>query len=212
MAEAAQAFLASETGAGFKKINLIIQGPLNRLLGGMYDIGPIIDTVTWLSPWPDFYALGKYYGVAANSFKLISSAEKAILESSIEVCWRQQQQKNYSQAFTCYSESLDYLYRKATAADLNDVSLRPDNNDYSRVSSFFGSAEGKKLLNMSGRFDYRNGSLLVHSDLGADSTIKTNYFFKDFTDTKLLILTGEKDLIGYGQAIRQWLDSDFDFI
>jgi hypothetical protein len=95
---------------------------MTRLLAGMYDIGSSINSVAWLGPWPDFYSLGKYYGVGAAGFKLISTAEKAIVESSMEVCWKQRQAKNYSQAYSCYIDSLNYLARKAGSKDLNDVS------------------------------------------------------------------------------------------
>ncbi len=80
------------------------------------------------------------------------------------------------------------------------------------MQAYLSSEEARTLLQVSGRFESSGGSLQLNEDLGKEGTTPLTYFLKDFPESRLVVLGGERDLVGLGEAVRAWLDSELDFL
>lgn len=87
-------FLNSTDIGKSSSIHLVGEGTFIRSLPGLDDIDPL-KTIVHLSPWPDFYDIGKYYGVAGVDYKLLTNTERLTIEATFANCYNYQYKQKY---------------------------------------------------------------------------------------------------------------------
>lgn len=75
LTSALNTFFAQADIGKSQNVYLLAEGTFLRSLHGIGDIDPL-SGIVHVSPWMDFYQLGKYYGVAGVQNKIFSNVEK----------------------------------------------------------------------------------------------------------------------------------------
>lgn len=70
---AINAFISQAAIGKSQKIYLVGEGTFIRSVQGLDDIDPL-QAIVHIGPWPDFYALGRYYGVAGIDFSIFTNS------------------------------------------------------------------------------------------------------------------------------------------
>lgn len=216
LTKALNAFISGADIGKSKNIYLIGESTFLRSLIGLDDVDPL-QAIFHVSPWFDFYELGKYYGTGGLEMKIFTDIERITIESTFVNCFNQQRSSKFQEAHQCYDTTLNYIESKTKNINLMNVKLQSNLTDFLPMIQYYFSQSSVvtayKAPNQA-LFDSQSPWVQskIYADLAKNMDTDFSRYLKDYLSVKNIFISGDDDFICYRKAVRYWLENTLTFV
>lgn len=183
---------------------------------GLDDI-PGLKGIIHLAPWPEIYAIGRFYGIAGVELKIYTESERIAIDSTFTSCYNDVRSSKFLEAHQCLETILNFVESKTKNANLYDTRLQSNLSEFLPMVQFYFSqpavvtawkAPATKL------FESQSGyiSNLTFVDLAKNYTKDLSSFMKDYYSVKHWFVEGTSDYVSYYKGVRNWVETELSFI
>lgn len=173
--------------------------------------------VVSLAPWPELYAIGKYYGVAGVDLKIFGNTERTSIETTFGQCYTNLRNGKYKEAHECYDGVLNFVETKTNNHNLYNINLNQSLvQHFALVQYYLTLSSSVSLFSAPSNLLFEQQTNILHASTYVDEaknyTLNISYFMRDNLDVKFLFLCGNQDYISYSKAVLNWTVNELNFV
>lgn len=201
---------------GKGKLVLLGQSAWVRTIPFYQGIQNLVGVVA-LAPWPDLYAVGKYYGVAGVQLKIFGTSEKNSIETTFSTCFTNLKNGKYREAHDCYESVLNFVETKTNNRNLYNVNLNQSLVQHFALVQYYLTTPAAVALYTAPTnlwFETQTNVLQANTyvDEAKNYTLNISQYMRDYLDVKFLYLCADQDFISYSKAMLNWVTTELNFV
>ena len=199
-----------------KDIYIISESVFLRSIIGLDDIDPL-KGVFHIGPWPDFYQVGQYYGIAGIETHIFGQAERITIETTFQTCYINQRNKQWDTAHLCYDTTLNYIEANTKNINLQNIALESNLTDFVPMIQFYLSQPStvntlKAPTTRLFQAHSPKAQAQLYTDMAKNYDANITQYLRDYLSVKNIFIAGNNDFISYRKAIKDWLENKVQFV
>ena len=209
--------LAKENPLG-QSDTIVIAGE-GTFIRSLIDIDDIdaLKGVIHLSPWPEMYGMGLYYGVAGLELKIYTDASRIAIDSTFASCANYIRNSKLLEAHQCVDSIFNFVEDRTKNTNLFDVRQGYNLTEHlPRIQYYFSQSSTVSTWKAptSRLFESQAGYIAAntYTDLSKNYNKEISQFTKDFFSVRHLFITGSTDYITYYKGALNWIENDLTFV
>lgn len=198
------------------KIIIAGESTFIRSLPGMDDIAALKGLIH-LSPWPELYAVGRYYGIAGVELKIYTESERIAIDSTFTSCYNYIRSAKFLEGHQCLDTIFNFVESRTKNTNLFDVRQSYNLTEFLPMVQYYFSvadvvakwkAPATKLFESQAAYIANK----TYVDMAKNYTKEISAFMKDYYSVRHWFVEGLSDYVSYYKGVRNWVENELAFV